>query len=62
MEFRTRPNTTALNEQQVELTSDEYHGTIVASTAAAPIDNLGAVGVYPQAVLQGIRPLVLSSR
>jgi hypothetical protein len=52
MEFRTRPNTTVLNEQQVELTSDEYHGTIVASTAAAPIDNLGAVGVYPQAVLQ----------
>ena len=52
MEFRTRPNTTVLNEQQVELTSDEYHGTIVASTAAAPIDNLGAVGVYPQAALQ----------
>jgi hypothetical protein len=52
MEFRARPNTTVLNEQQVELTSDEYHGTIVASTAAAPVDNLGAVGVYPQAVLQ----------
>ena len=51
MEFRARPNTTVLNEQQVEL-GDEYHGTIVASTAAAPIDNVGAVGVYPQAVLQ----------
>jgi hypothetical protein len=52
MEFRARPNTTLLNEQQVELTSDEYHGTIVASTAAAPIDGQGAVGVYPQAVLR----------
>ena len=52
MEFRARPNTTVLNEQQVDLTPDEYHGTIVASTAAAPIDNVGAIGVYPQAVLQ----------
>ncbi len=52
MEFRARPNTTVLNEQQVNLTPDEYHGTIVASTAAAPIDNVGAIGVYPQAVLQ----------
>ncbi|HEX7254625.1 MAG TPA: S8 family serine peptidase [Gaiellaceae bacterium] len=52
MEFRARPNTTVLNEQQVELTADEYHGTIVASTAAAPIDGQGAVGVYPQAALR----------
>ena len=51
MEFRARPNTTALNDQQVML-GDEYHGTIVASTAAAPIDGQGAVGVYPQAVLR----------
>jgi hypothetical protein len=52
MEFRARPNTTALNEQQVALPADEYHGTIVASTAAAPADGLGAIGVYPQAVLR----------
>jgi hypothetical protein len=52
MEFKARPNTTVLNEQQVELTSDEYHGTIVASTAAAPIDGQGAIGVYPTAVLR----------
>lgn len=52
MEFRARPNTFVLNEQQVELTNDEYHGTIVASTAAAPTDGLGTVGVYPQAVLR----------
>lgn len=51
MEFRSRPNTSALNEQQVE-PGEEYHGTIVASTAAAPVDGQGAVGVYPQAVLR----------
>ena len=52
MEFATRPNTTVLNEQHVALDSDEYHGTIVASTAAAPTDGKGAVGIYPQAVLR----------
>lgn len=52
MEFATRPNTIVLNEQTVELDSDEYHGTIVASTAAAPTDAKGAVGVYPQAILR----------
>jgi hypothetical protein len=52
MEFRARPNTVLLNEQQVSLTSDEYHGTIVSSTAAAPTDGQGTVGVYPQAVLR----------
>jgi hypothetical protein len=52
MEFRARPNTTLLNAQQVDFSADEYHGTIVASTAAAPIDGVGAIGVYPQAVLQ----------
>ena len=52
MEFRARPNTSVLNEQQVELSTEEYHGTIVASTAAAPTDGQGTVGVYPQAVLR----------
>ena len=51
MEFRARPNTTVLNEQQVAL-GDEYHGTIVAATAAAPADGQGGIGVYPQAVLR----------
>jgi Subtilase family len=51
MEFRARPNTVVLNEQQVQ-PGDEYHGTIVASTAAAPTDAQGTVGVYPQAVLR----------
>jgi subtilisin family serine protease len=53
MEFRARPNTSVLNEQQVEVSStEEYHGTIVSSTAAAPTDGQGTVGVYPQAVLR----------
>ena len=52
MEFATRPNTTPLNEQHVAFDSDEYHGTIVASTAAAPTDGKGGVGIYPQAVLR----------
>ena len=51
MEFRARPNTFLLNEQQVDM-GDEYHGTIVASTAAAPTDAQGTVGVYPQAILR----------
>jgi hypothetical protein len=52
MEFSARPNTLLLNRQVVDLEGDEYHGTIVASTAAAPTDAKGAVGIYPQAVLR----------
>lgn len=52
MEFSARPNTVLLNNQFVESGSDGYHGTIVASTAAAPTDTKGAVGIYPQAVLR----------
>jgi hypothetical protein len=52
MEFSTRPNTFLLNDQEVELDTDEYHGTMVASTAAAPTDGKGTVGIYPQAILR----------
>jgi Subtilase family len=53
MEFRARANTSVLNEQQVaDVSAEEYHGTIVASTAAAPIDSQGTIGVYPQALLR----------
>lgn len=53
IEFKNRPNTTALNEQDAGLPGgEEYHGTIVATTAAAPADGVGAMGVYPQAVLR----------
>lgn len=52
-EFRSRPNTFLLNPQEIGSTaSSEYHGTYVASTAAAPADGVGAVGVYPDAVLR----------
>jgi Subtilase family len=52
-EFRSRPHTSLLNEQNVpSLQSGDYHGTFVASTAAAPVDGVGAVGVYPQAALR----------
>ena len=50
-EFAGRPNTTYLNDQNVS-GRDEYHGTIVASVAAAPENGAGIVGVYPQAVLE----------
>ena len=49
-EFSSRPFTTALNPQS---TSDRFeeHGTAVASVAAAPMNGVGVVGVYPQAAL-----------
>ena len=50
-EFAGRPNTNFLNDQTVEGPA-EFHGTIVASLAAAPANGVGMVGVYPQAVLQ----------
>jgi subtilase family protein len=49
-EFAGRPNTTALNRQSTSGQNEE-HGTAVASVAAAPRNNLGVVGVYPQANL-----------
>ena len=52
MEFSARPNTVLLNQQHIEGGSDGYHGTIVTSTAAAPTDTRGSVGIYPQAVLR----------
>jgi hypothetical protein len=52
-EFRSRPHTSLLNPQDVtSLQAGDYHGTFVASTAAAPADGVGAVGVYPQAALR----------
>jgi hypothetical protein len=50
-EFANRPGTTALNVQSTSARYEE-HGTAVASTAAAPTNGLGIVGVYPQANLQ----------
>lgn len=50
-EFANRPNTAYLNAQTV-LGPAEFHGTIVASVAAAPQNGVGMVGVYPSAALQ----------
>ncbi len=49
-DFAGRPNTTYLNAQTVTGTG-EFHGTEVASVAAAPANGTGIVGIYPQAKL-----------
>ena len=50
-EFANRPNTTFSNAQSV-LGPGEFHGTMVASVAAAPENGVGMAGVYPNAALQ----------
>ncbi len=49
-EFAGRPNTTYTNDQTVT-GGGEFHGTVVASLAAAPENGEGIVGVYPNAAL-----------
>ena len=51
-EFAGRPNTTILNTQRLTESDVEYHGTAVASLAAAPENARGIIGVYPQARLR----------
>ena len=51
-EFSSRPNTSTLNGQDISALGEEFHGTAVASVAAAPTNGVGVVGVYPQAALQ----------
>jgi Subtilase family len=50
-EFSQRPNTTSLNTQSVVDSLEDYHGTAVASVIGAPANDVGMVGVYPQASL-----------
>ena len=50
-EFAGRLDTSLLNAQDVAPSEDNSHGTSVASSAAAPANGIGVVGVYPQAVL-----------
>jgi hypothetical protein len=50
-EFSGRPSTTFLNDQTTFGTK-EFHGTMVASIAAAPENGVGLAGVYPTAALQ----------
>jgi hypothetical protein len=51
-EFAGRPNTTLLNTQRLTESDVEWHGTAVASLAAAPENGQGIVGLYPQARLR----------
>jgi hypothetical protein len=52
-DFAGRPGLVLLNEQTVgDFPSGDYHGTIVAATAAAAANGLGTVGVYPTAALR----------
>ncbi len=41
-----------LNAQNVALTAEDYHGTMVASAAAAAFNGVGAEGVYSGAALR----------
>ena len=50
-DFAGRPNTTFLNSQTT-FGREEYHGTMVASIAAAPENGANLAGVYPTAALQ----------
>jgi Subtilase family len=50
-EFAARANTTLLNTQSVVDTLADYHGTAVASIVGAPANDVGMVGIYPQAAL-----------
>jgi subtilisin family serine protease len=50
-EFAVRPDTTGLNQQSVIDSRVDFHGTAVASVIGAPVNDIGMVGVYPQAVL-----------
>jgi hypothetical protein len=50
-EFAGRPNTTFFNDQTT-FGGEEYHGTAVASVAAAPDNGVGIDGVYPTAALE----------
>jgi subtilisin family serine protease len=51
-EFAGRPDTTALDRQEISGARTGFHGTAVSSLVAAPANGVGEVGVYPQAVLQ----------
>jgi hypothetical protein len=49
-DFAGRPDTVYLNVQTVT-GPGEFHGTEIASVAAAPANGIGIAGVYPQAAL-----------
>ena len=50
-EFAGRPNLVALNAQEPAPVGG-VHGTAVASVVGAPVNGVGLVGVYPEAVIR----------
>jgi hypothetical protein len=50
-EFEARADTASLNTQSVVDTIGDFHGTAVLSIVGAPANDLGMVGIYPQASL-----------
>ena len=50
-EFLGRPSTETLNTQEPVGVGGE-HGTAVASIIAAPVNGVGLVGIYPDALLR----------
>ncbi len=50
-EFAGRPDIALLNTQEPEGIGGE-HGTSVASVIGAPVNGVGVIGIYPQAVLR----------
>ena len=50
-DYLGRANTVTLNEQEPAGIGGE-HGTAVGSVVAAPVNGLGLVGVYPEAILR----------
>ncbi len=52
-EFAERPDLVLLTPQSTpEFGEPEYHGTIVTSTAGAPSDGIGTVGIYPRSLVR----------
>lgn len=51
-DFAGRANTLMLDPQNVALTSEDYHGTMVASAAAAAFNGVGTEGAYSGAALR----------
>jgi hypothetical protein len=49
-EFAGRPVTYVNDSKLVDL--EDYHGTMMSSVAAAPLNGIGVVGLYPQANLR----------
>ena len=50
-DFLGRPNTETLNDQEPAGFGGE-HGTAVGALVGAPVDGVGLVGIYPEAVLR----------